>query len=52
MDENLGAAKIDLSEEEVQEVRVAADADACSTGGRVAPGSEKFAYIDTPELKE
>jgi hypothetical protein len=37
----------------VREVRrIAAEADATSIGGRVAPGNEKFTYIDTPELKE
>jgi len=49
--ENLGAANIRLSPEEVKEVRTEAEQADTSQGSRYPPGMDSLMYTDTPELQ-
>ena len=48
--ENLGAAKIHLSPEEVKEVRAEAEQAGAAQGSRYPPGMDSLMFPDTPEL--
>jgi len=50
LEENLGAAKIQLSPEEVKEVRAEAEQADAAQGSRYPPGMDSLMFTDTPEL--
>lgn len=52
LEENVGAAKIELSKEEEQEFRKAVDSVGGSKGDRYPPAMMKTLFGDSPELKK